>query len=193
MGVASNRVDVHQACAAAERALERRGRAAERAVPPGRSVSAAPRRRSVAPPRAQQRPRLFVRVQQRRSRRRGAEPVPRGAPARRCTRARRDRAIGRPGRRRGRSRRRGEPHGGESRGNRRGRSRPTANRSTSSPTTACPVPTQEIATVDEDGVSTVVVGQKIRWVLDLMRGHEFAGRPVTRATHTVAATAPSTS
>lgn len=49
-----------------------------------------------------------------------------------------------------------------------------------------PCPAQEIATVDGEGVSTVVVGQKIRWVLDLMRGHEFAGRPVARATRTVA-------
>ena len=39
--------------------------------------------------------------------------------------------------------------------------------------------TQELATVGGDGFSTVVVGQKIRWVLDLMRGTEFAGRQVT--------------
>jgi hypothetical protein len=43
--------------------------------------------------------------------------------------------------------------------------------------TACA--TQVLTTAREEGLSTVVVGQKIRWVLDLMRGHEFAGRPVT--------------
>ena len=58
MGVASNRVDVHQACAAAERVDRARGRAAERAVRAARAVPAPPPRRSVAPPRAQQRPRL---------------------------------------------------------------------------------------------------------------------------------------
>ena len=36
MGVASNRVDVHQACAAAERAIERRAEPLARAAPPRR-------------------------------------------------------------------------------------------------------------------------------------------------------------
>ena len=49
--------------------------------------------------------------------------------------------------------------------------------------TACA--TQVVATTAADGISAVVVGQKIRWVLDMMRGHEFAGRPVTAATRTV--------
>jgi mannosylglycerate hydrolase len=50
--------------------------------------------------------------------------------------------------------------------------------------TACPV--QEVSTATTEGLSTVVVGQKIRWVLDMMRGYEFAGRATTRATRTVA-------
>ena len=51
-----------------------------------------------------------------------------------------------------------------------------------------PCLTQELATVAGDGFSTVVVGQKIRWVLDLMRGPAFAGRPTARATRTVTKT-----
>jgi hypothetical protein len=46
--------------------------------------------------------------------------------------------------------------------------------------------TQELSTVASDGFATVVVGQKIRWVLDLMRGPAFVGRPTARATRTVA-------
>jgi alpha-mannosidase len=48
-----------------------------------------------------------------------------------------------------------------------------------------PCLTQELSTVAGDGFSTVVVGQKIRWVLDLMRGPAFVGRPTARATRTV--------
>ena len=49
-----------------------------------------------------------------------------------------------------------------------------------------PCATQVVGTTTSDGISAVVVGQKIRWVLDMMRGHEFAGRPVTEALRTVA-------
>jgi hypothetical protein len=52
--------------------------------------------------------------------------------------------------------------------------------------TACP--TQVVGTTTAQGISTVVVGQKIRWILDLMRGHEFAGQPVTTASRTVTPT-----
>jgi len=50
-----------------------------------------------------------------------------------------------------------------------------------------PCPTQVVGTTTAQGISTVVVGQKIRWVLDMMRGHEFAGQPVTGAARSVAA------
>jgi len=50
---------------------------------------------------------------------------------------------------------------------------------------ACP--TQVVGTTTAQGISTVVVGQKIRWVLDMMRGHEFAGQPVTSATREITA------
>ena len=72
MGVASNRVDVHQACAAAERALERRAEPLSALFLPARAVPA--RVRSTLAwqqPRAQQRARLVVRVQSRRGRRPG--------------------------------------------------------------------------------------------------------------------------
>jgi hypothetical protein len=42
-----------------------------------------------------------------------------------------------------------------------------------------PRPTQVIGTISGEGYSTMVTGQKVRWVLDLMRGTEFAGRQVT--------------
>ncbi|MFM8304084.1 MAG: glycoside hydrolase family 38 C-terminal domain-containing protein [Actinomycetota bacterium] len=48
-----------------------------------------------------------------------------------------------------------------------------------------PCPTQVVDTSTVQGISTVVVGRGIRWVLDMMRGHEFAGQPVTAATRTV--------
>ncbi|MGH9025557.1 MAG: hypothetical protein ACRDWD_05475, partial [Acidimicrobiia bacterium] len=38
-----------------------------------------------------------------------------------------------------------------------------------------PCPTQVIEETGGEGFSTIVTGQKIRWVLDLMRGPEFAG------------------
>ncbi|MGQ0823638.1 MAG: glycoside hydrolase family 38 C-terminal domain-containing protein [Actinomycetota bacterium] len=42
-----------------------------------------------------------------------------------------------------------------------------------------PRPTQVVGVVRGEGYSTMVTGQKVRWVLDLMRGTEFAGRHVT--------------
>jgi 2-O-(6-phospho-alpha-D-mannosyl)-D-glycerate hydrolase len=44
--------------------------------------------------------------------------------------------------------------------------------------TACP--TQVVDTTAGEGISTVVVGQKIRWVLEMMRGPELAGARITR-------------
>ena len=42
--------------------------------------------------------------------------------------------------------------------------------------TACPA--QIVRSVGGDGFSTVVTGQKVRWVLEMLRGPEFAGRRV---------------
>ncbi|MEX1009482.1 MAG: glycoside hydrolase family 38 C-terminal domain-containing protein [Acidimicrobiia bacterium] len=47
--------------------------------------------------------------------------------------------------------------------------------------TVCP--TQVVSTHDGEGISTVVTGQKIRWVLEMMRGPEFAGANVARTEH----------
>jgi 2-O-(6-phospho-alpha-D-mannosyl)-D-glycerate hydrolase len=44
--------------------------------------------------------------------------------------------------------------------------------------TACP--TQVVDTRAGEGISTVVVGQKIRWVLEMMRGPELAGARIAR-------------
>ena len=85
-----NRVDVHQACAAAERAIERRAEPLSRAAPPGRPVPRRAARDRVAEARAEQRARLVVRVQRRRGRRRGDGALPGGAPDRRRARARSD-------------------------------------------------------------------------------------------------------
>ena len=43
------------------------------------------------------------------------------------------------------------------------------------------VPAQVIATRGGEGISTIVVGQKIRWVLEMMRGPELAGARIHRA------------
>jgi alpha-mannosidase len=43
-----------------------------------------------------------------------------------------------------------------------------------------PCPTQLVGTRGGEGFSTVVTGQKVRWVLEMMRGPEFAGARVTR-------------
>jgi hypothetical protein len=48
-----------------------------------------------------------------------------------------------------------------------------------------PCAAQVLATTSGQGLSAVVVGQKIRWIVDLMRGHEFAGQPATSATRTI--------
>jgi 2-O-(6-phospho-alpha-D-mannosyl)-D-glycerate hydrolase len=39
-------------------------------------------------------------------------------------------------------------------------------------------PTQVIGQISGEGYSTMVTGQKVRWVLDLMRGMEFSGRQI---------------
>jgi hypothetical protein len=47
-----------------------------------------------------------------------------------------------------------------------------------------PAPTQVVhTTTTDEGISTVVVGQKIRWVLEMMRGPELAGARVARVEH----------
>jgi alpha-mannosidase len=46
------------------------------------------------------------------------------------------------------------------------------------------VPTQVVRTTTTDeGISTIVVGQKIRWVLEMMRGPELAGARIARVEH----------
>ena len=86
MGVASNRVDVHQAAAAAERALERRAEPLSALFVPAAAYPARAARPRLAQPGAEQRARLVVRVQSRRSGRGGAGALPGGAPHRRGAR-----------------------------------------------------------------------------------------------------------
>ncbi|HET9729969.1 MAG TPA: alpha-mannosidase, partial [Acidimicrobiia bacterium] len=40
-------------------------------------------------------------------------------------------------------------------------------------------PTQVVGEIGGEGYRTMVTGEKVRWVLDLMRGTEFAGRQIT--------------
>jgi len=47
-------------------------------------------------------------------------------------------------------------------------------------------PTQLVRTVGTEGFSAVVTGQKVRWVLELMRGPEFAGTRIGSVDRTVA-------
>ena len=82
MGVASNRVDVHQVCAAAERALERQAEPLCALLMPARAVPEVLPRRRVEEPRSEQRARLVVCVQPRRSRRSRPRPLSRSAPDR---------------------------------------------------------------------------------------------------------------
>ena len=47
-----------------------------------------------------------------------------------------------------------------------------------------PCPTQVVhTTTTDEGISAVVVGQKIRWVLEMMRGPELAGARIARVEH----------
>ncbi len=48
-------------------------------------------------------------------------------------------------------------------------------------------PAQIVRTVGGDGFSTMVTGQKVRWVLEMLRGPEFAGRRVARVERHTAA------
>ena len=144
---------------------------------PGRAA-----RHRLAAAGAQQRARLVVRVQRRRGRRRGAGALPGGAPrrrgahrARRCRRSRRPidappastivvNSTARDPRR----------HGQRARARRRARC--TWWRSTTAPRA------RRRSSRDHggEGISTVVVGQKIRWVLEMMRGPELAGARIAR-------------
>ena len=83
MGVASNRVDVKQAAAGAERIARAAGRAAVRPVPARRPLARRAARRGVARGHPQQRPRLDLRLLGRRGVRRRAPPLRRGHPDRR--------------------------------------------------------------------------------------------------------------
>ena len=104
MGVGSNRVDVHRACAAAERSLEKRAEPLTALFLAADALSARARRHRVAQPRVQQRARLVVRVQRRRGRRPGARALRRGPPDRRRAHARRGAGARRAGRRARRAR-----------------------------------------------------------------------------------------
>ena len=183
MGVASNRVDVHQAARARRARARARRRAAQRAVPPARRLPARAARHRVAQPRAQQRARLVVRVQRRRGRRGGAGALPGGAPDRRGARPRRA-AVAR----------------------RRPIDAPPASTIVVNPTargraaawwrSRCPAtgPVHLVAVDDGAACPTQVVrattratasppsssGQKIRWVLEMMRGPELAGARIAR-------------
>ena len=55
-------------------------------------------------------------------------------------------------------------------------SRPGARRSTRP---AGARPAQTVGEISGEAFATMVTGQKVRWVLDLMRGTEFAGRTIT--------------
>ena len=120
MGVASNRVDVHQACAAAERALERQAEPMARCSCRAEQYPHSFFARRVAERRPQQRARLVVRVQRRRSRRPGARALPRGAPDRRRPRPRRAARARERGRRATGVDRRREPDRPRPVGHRRG-------------------------------------------------------------------------
>ncbi len=43
-----------------------------------------------------------------------------------------------------------------------------------------PCPTQVVGAVDTAGFTTLVIGQKVRWVLEMIRGPEFAGARIAR-------------
>ena len=47
-----------------------------------------------------------------------------------------------------------------------------------------PCPAQIDRTLGGDGFTTVVTGQKVRWVLEMIRGPEFAGTKITRSSRT---------
>ena len=179
MGVGSNRVDVHRACAAAERVARAARRAAERAVPARRSVPARARRRRVAQPRVQQRARLVVRVQRRRGGRPGARPLLRGAPDRRRPHARRGARARRAGRRAGRRDGRREPDRACAYRARRGHAAGQRSGARASTPHGAARPAQVVGELSGEAYATMVTGQKVRWVLDLIRGTEFAGRDIT--------------
>ena len=178
MGVASNRVDIHRACAAG-RARDRDAGRTARARCSCRPTRTRTRSLDLAwrQPRAQQRARLVVRVQRRRGRRPGARcGTPRRASSATGSRATRSRDLAAAGRRAGRRDDRREPDrapaGGLVEVSMPG-ARPGAR---GRPTTARQLPGAG-ARPRRGGVafSDVVIGSKVRWVLDLMRGVEFAG------------------
>ena len=154
------------------------GRADGRPVPAGRAVPARVLRRRVAQLGAQQRARLVVRVQSRRSRRSRRRPLPGSAPDRRRVGARRVARACERGRRGTDVDDRREPHCPRAIGHRRRHCFPATDRATSSPPTAPRCPTQLLGVITGEGYKTMVTGQKVRWVLDLMRGTEFAGRQI---------------
>ena len=181
MGVASNRVDVHQARAARRAGARARAEPLERAAPPARRGTRRAPRHRVAPARAQQRARLVVRVQRRRGRRRGAvryqearqigDGLAREALRQLATDDRRAPVVDH----------RGEPAPPHDRGGLIEVPLPGDGPvHLVASTTAPPARPRSCARSSGEGFSTVVVGQKIRWVLEMMRGPEFAGARIAR-------------
>ena len=150
---------------------------------PAERVPARARRHRVAQARAEQRARLVVRVQQRRGRRPGARALLRGAPDRRRPHARRGARARRPGRRAARARRVVvNPTARARSGLVDARVPGHAARATSSGPTASRTPRSWSARSAATGFQTMVTGQKVRWVLDLMRGVRVRGPPDPRRT-----------
>ena len=181
MGVASNRVDVHQAAAHAERALERLAEPLSALLLPAADFPTALLGIGWRRARAQQRARLVVRVQPRRGRRGGAGCA---------TRKRATSARPSPATRCGTSRRPIDaPPSSTIVVNAGARTRAglvTVPLPGTGPVhlvavdDGTPCPTQVVSTSAGEGISTVVVGQKIRWVLEMMRGPELAGARIAR-------------
>ena len=182
MGVASNRVDVHQACARGRAVARAAGRAAVRAVPPApsstrtRSPTIAWRKlvlnsahdSSCACSADEVVDQVLVRYAE-------ARQIGDGLTRDAVQRARR---AGR--RARGRDRRR-EPDRPRARRPRRGARARAPARATSSAPDGDARPAQVHRRDRRRRASpTMVTGQKVRWVLDLMRGTEFAGPPDPR-------------
>ena len=183
MGVASNRVDVHQLVRGRRARARAPRRAAQHAVPPTRRHPHALLQHRVAQPGAQQRPRLVVRLQPRRGRRSGARALPGGPPHRRGARRRR---AG-PPRRRGRCTRRVRTSSVNATAGARGGAggvpssrRPVrAHLRALDDDTVCTRPRLS-ARSPASGIDTVVTGTKIRWVVEMMRGPELAGARIAR-------------
>ena len=179
MGVGSNRVDVHRACAAAERALEKRAEPLSAlllppAAYPHKLAELAWRElilnsahdSSCACSHDEVVDQVVVRYAEARQIAEGLGPRCDARARGRCRRARRvDRCR--------------EPYGADSvRSRRRNRARHRA-RARSWASTVSPAPRSCSKSSAAKSRRSLVQGQKVLWVLDMMRGTEFGGRPIT--------------